>query len=363
MVNYMNLIRKWYYPEVYTEQTMKRREYYFDNLKFILMILVVVGHFSMKLTYIKEIKYIMYFIYIFHMPCFVFVSGYFAKRMNAGGRLRVEKIMSVFWMYLVFKIGNVILSMIFDRKVDLSLFKDSAAPWYLLALSIWYLLVPLLEQIKPYYLIPGSFLLGLAVGYLSHIGNTFSLSRIFVFLPFFVIGFCLPKESLDKILNLRIRFLALIFNLITFGVLVLGRDKIKPFLNIIYGASSYSKSLKGYITYGALIRGIWYLTAILLSIALMLLVPRCKLFFSVLGERTMQIYMTHIWVRNGLVYSGFFAMIKAGPRYYGFLVFAGSILLTFILANSLLKKVYEVLMAQALWCKVVKKSETKQRQN
>lgn len=54
------------------------REYQYDNMKFILILLVVFGHL---LEYIRgDISENIYrIIYTFHMPVFVFISGYFAK--------------------------------------------------------------------------------------------------------------------------------------------------------------------------------------------------------------------------------------------------------------------------------------------
>lgn len=54
---------------------------YFDNLKFLLIFLVVFGH---VLTIVSEhsraANALINFIYLFHMPAFVFVSGMLAKR-------------------------------------------------------------------------------------------------------------------------------------------------------------------------------------------------------------------------------------------------------------------------------------------
>lgn len=58
--------------------------------------------------------------------------------------------------------------------------------------------------------------------------------------------------------------------------------------------------------------------------------------------------MTHIWVRNALVYAGFFDLLKKGPDYLSYLVLLGSIILTFILANKYFKKLYDFIMGHSL---------------
>lgn len=347
------IIDKWYHPaEVTGSEYGKNRYYYLDNLKFALILLVVIGHFSLKMKNVNAITYFQYFIYIFHMPCFVFTSGYLAKRMNEGGKLRADKILGVFWMYFLFKIGNVLLLAAFDKPVRLNILKDTAAPWYLLALGIWYLLVPMLERIKPAYLIEGTFLFGIAAGYTESIGSILSLSRVIVFLPFFALGFCFSGK-LDAFLNKKLRILALLILVTVLAGIVLLWKYLKPFADIVYGASPYKKVLGEYALYGLLIRGIWYLLAVITSAAFMLLVPRCKMLFSVLGERTLQVYMTHIWIRNALLYAGFFSFLNKEPGYISALVLLGCVALTFLLANRWIKKVFDFLAAPGFFKKLL----------
>ena len=63
---------------------MKERDYLFDNYKAFLIVLVVVGHFievaSDDNVVMETTKWI---IFSFHMPAFVFISGYFSKK-NTG---------------------------------------------------------------------------------------------------------------------------------------------------------------------------------------------------------------------------------------------------------------------------------------
>jgi hypothetical protein len=93
-----------------------------------------------------------------------------------------------------------------------------------------------MEQIKTKYLIIGSFLTGLAVGYVSCIRSTFSLSRVFVFFPFFVLGYCLSAERLKGFLDRRLRIPAVIFLGLIFGFNIVFWKQIGPVNKIIYGA-------------------------------------------------------------------------------------------------------------------------------
>ena len=61
---------------------MKKRIYELDNLKAILIFLVVLGHLLISFTHdtCETAKYLSSFIYSFHMPLFIIISGYFSKK-------------------------------------------------------------------------------------------------------------------------------------------------------------------------------------------------------------------------------------------------------------------------------------------
>ena len=84
------------------------RIYLFDNLKFILIFFVVFGHCIM--IFVNDITLRVYmYIYLFHMPTFVFISGYFFKRRN-------KKMLSFIVKYLVFQCLYLLLASIIDKN-------------------------------------------------------------------------------------------------------------------------------------------------------------------------------------------------------------------------------------------------------
>ena len=77
----------------------KERIALWDNTKFLLMILVVVGHFINRNLGSSHLYQSMYlFIWSFHMPLFIFVSGLFHKNRNIK-----EKVISYFSIYFFLK--------------------------------------------------------------------------------------------------------------------------------------------------------------------------------------------------------------------------------------------------------------------
>lgn len=84
----------------------KERDYFFDNLKAVLIFLVVLGHFLLPIHGESVLVVVKRLIYVFHMPLFVFVSGYFAKKIYKNGQYNFKKILYLIKAYIIFVIAN-----------------------------------------------------------------------------------------------------------------------------------------------------------------------------------------------------------------------------------------------------------------
>lgn len=165
----------------------KIRNQKLDNIKGILMISVVMGHLlELDMGYgINKLIYVI--IYTFHMPVFVFISGYFA---NFSIRKIVEKLL---YPYFLFQM----LYLLFDKhfintETTIQFLTPYWLLWYLLAMIVWTLTIPIIkgETIRKRVIILGiTILAAILIGYENAIGRILSLSRIFVFFPFFVCGY------------------------------------------------------------------------------------------------------------------------------------------------------------------------------
>ena len=77
---------------VYTDE--RGREYFFDNAKFLLILLVVLAHAiaPMKSDH-DSAKAIWTLINSFHMSCFIFMSGFFAKSyIKKDGEVKLQRL-------------------------------------------------------------------------------------------------------------------------------------------------------------------------------------------------------------------------------------------------------------------------------
>ncbi len=171
----------------------EKRQYGLDNLRFLLIFLVVLGHlleigepfFGSQLLYKA--------IYSFHMPAFLFLTGYFARydRKKLLSRLLVP--------YLIFQLLYPLLDWALTGAVP---FFQPFVPywllWYLLAVLFYCLLIPVYDKAKGWGCIgvlAGAFILSLAVGYLDFIDYNLTASRFFVFQVWFVLGYYCRREN------------------------------------------------------------------------------------------------------------------------------------------------------------------------
>ncbi|MDD5935282.1 MAG: acyltransferase family protein [Clostridiales bacterium] len=322
------------------------RDPYMDNLRCFLIILVVIGHFLGKFSSIDLYKHLQLFIYLFHMPLFIFVSGYFSKSLFKNGVFQARKVISVFWMFLLFRLATYFITVLFKGYYTFNLFTDSSAPWYLLSLCLWYLFVPIIHNYKAKYVIPIAFICGILIGFDSSVGTFLSLSRTIVFFPFFCIGYYYTPEQLAKLLNKKLRIPSVVLLILTLCFILWKGELFSPYIRFTYGAASYKDLLdNNYLLYGPLIRMLWYLVAITLSIAVMYIIPRCHTWFTYIGQRTLSVYVGHSLIRNILIYEGLDTFLLSLPKIYTLLIFVICILIVLICSSSIVFKVFSYVLS------------------
>lgn len=162
---------------------LNKRDYLFDNLKSLLIFLVVFGHCIEKYIYDSNILKVLYFfIYTFHMPLFIFISGYFSKNIKKCSKNALNNLLIP---YILFSITWSIFIYTLEGKFTFSLVTPSWTLWYLLSLFYWRISLKYLVKIK--YIIPISVLVSLYIGTIGI--REYSFSRTFAFLPFFLLGY------------------------------------------------------------------------------------------------------------------------------------------------------------------------------
>lgn len=157
-----------------------------DNLKCLLIFCVVLGHL-LELQDGTATDYLYLSIYTFHMPLFVWVSGYVARPADRSC------LRSLAAPYLVFQLlYSLAAILLWGTEEELKLLEPYWLMWFLMALLIWRLLLPLLSaktlrtQVAT---LLGTFALSLLTGWSSELRYVLSFQRMMALLPMFLLGY------------------------------------------------------------------------------------------------------------------------------------------------------------------------------
>jgi len=265
------------------------RDYYFDNVKFVLIFLVVLGHCITNTIGNSHIDRSIYsFIYLFHMPCFVIVSGYFSKNTEKS----TKKVINIFILYLEFQLLQYLFkNYLINQPTDLTFVKPYWSLWFLLALAFWKLVLPYLIRIKHIFFI--SIILGILIGYDKNVENYLALSRIITFLPFFLFGYYLKKETLLKVIDSKKLRIGLCLSAICiFSVIFCFAGKID--YQWMYACDPYKNLTIEW--YAGIYRIMLYALGFILSFFIFSIIPDTKTVFTNVGKNSLNIYLIHGFV-------------------------------------------------------------------
>lgn len=167
-------------------------------------------------------KAVFCFIYSFHMPLFVFVSGYFSKNLEKRRKAAFEGLLIP---YIVAQIVIGLTVLVTDQNVNLlrnPLFA-SYGTWYLIALYIWRSLMQDLVRLKkPMQLAVLAFF---ATPLFWGMDNTLGLQRTVGFFCFFLVGYygsdkdIMKAMRIPKVLCIFVYLLEIVVLYICFDVL------------------------------------------------------------------------------------------------------------------------------------------------
>lgn len=303
---------------------MKNRVFSIDNSKAILIFLVVLGHF-LEFNINSKTNFILLIIYSFHIPIFVYFSGYLAK-------YDTTKILKkIVLPYIGIQLFSFVFYNLFE-PTNFYLISGYHSLWYMISLTVWYLMIPFFDKCShPKLLILFSFFVALLVGYDVSAGTIGSISRTIVFFPFFVLGFYSKKFNYFKnINNVRNKIFSLLTILIVITILYIFKDKIN--IQWFYGSFNYND-----LNYTPLIRLVIYIVAMLWLFFFKLFVPNRKLIISKIGENSLSVYLLHYLIVYIIVKTRFL-YIGNHPTINSFII---TILLTFILSRDFIIKIFK----------------------
>lgn len=304
------------------------RDPWFDNIKMTLVTLVVVGHAWTLLPKNTGTDWAYDFLYAFHIPAFVIVTGYLSRSFDWTGPKLAALVRTVAVPYVLFEaalawfryqVGGVTLE---------DLFTDPHWPmWYLAALFFWRLSVPYFKHLRAEVALPLAVVISLVAGLRA--GDTLDLARILGLLPFFVLGLKMERRHWHL---LRSRAAALVA-LAGVAVLLLATRFTDR-----WGATEwyYYRSRYGMLepddATAMLIRAALLVLGLIGAASVFALVPRAGSWFSRLGAATLVVYLFHGFFVLAAQYEGYPAWAEANAAVAVVVTLVGAIALSLALA-------------------------------
>lgn len=283
-----------------------KREYRFDNIKFFLILTVVIGHFADDYTKSSHVmRSIFIFIYTFHMPLFLFISGLFHKRYKEQDALRRDKIIQNLLIAIVLQAVQGVIKIIYAHNAGIALTGTDGLVWFMYVLAAFEILIYFFRNINPAAVLLLAFITGIFCGYDDKIGDWMYLSRIFVFFPVYLVGYYLDINRLKKILENRItKCISVVIVLTYAGVCYFCEGWIYQYRYLFTGRNPFSAvALPGGADFWD--RIFCYVLTAVISIAIMSLVPDKKIpWVSKAGTRTLQVYFWHRPILYIIQYEG-----------------------------------------------------------
>ena len=124
------------------------RDPWFDNAKMALVLLVVVGHAWTLLPQDAVEDQLYDFLYAWHVPAFVFVTGYLSQRFAYTKARTWQLFRTIVVPYIVFETALGLFRVYVGGEELDDLFRDPHWPmWYLAALFFWRLATPIFTKL------------------------------------------------------------------------------------------------------------------------------------------------------------------------------------------------------------------------
>lgn len=278
----------------------RARDPWFDNAKYIAICLVAIGHswVGARGDY-HAVRAIYFFVYSFHMPVFIFISGYFSRNFDFSPA-RVRKLVTTVAVpYLVFEAGLRVWQWLWDGKdLNPNLLDPTYLLWFLCALFCWRLTVPMWQNLR--FPVTIAVAASLMVGMSSFDSNE-TVHRTVAFLPFFVLGLTVDPKRLEVLRRPLVRALSAVFMLAYAAFCYLFSKGLN--MNWVYWKKGYHSMHHSWHV-GIPLRFVALIGAAMLVMAFLSVTSRKHTWYTALGAGTMAAYLLHGFVVKYFDYTG-----------------------------------------------------------
>ncbi len=286
----------------------KQRDAFFDNAKYLAIVLVAMGHAWEPLRDGSRTVSALYMVvYAFHMPAFIVVSGYFSRDFDASPKRLKRLVTGLVVPYVVFETAYTLFTRWTDQEPDrpVSLLDPLYLTWFLAALFLWRLTTPLWRRVR--LPLPLALTLAMLATLSPSIGNDLDLQRTLQFLPYFVLGLLLKPEHFRLVRRRAVRVAAVPVFLCAFAVAYWAVPRMT-------GAWFYhrdsAEELGAPAWYGPAMTLATFGCSLLLVACFLAWVPGRRMWFTVLGAGTLYGYLLHGFLAQGAKFGGWYDPVR-----------------------------------------------------
>ncbi|WKA58244.1 acyltransferase family protein [Planococcus shenhongbingii] len=272
----------------------RQRDPFFDNARFILVALVVLGHL---ISPVREGNGALFFannfLTSFRMPALILLTGFFTKHFCREPKRYIKKLLiGIFIPYLLFQIFYLRMDGLAENGEQLmaNLFAPNFGMWFLLSLLAWNLLLFPFSKLK--HPILTAFFIGTAIGWVDWAGEYLSISRTFVFFPLFLIGHYLQREQMEWFKKKKAKIAAVCSMAVSW--MILSFFSLEQARNALLARQPYAE-IAGSALEGTAIRLVFYGLMFLGILSFLPWVPKKEFAFTYLGRRTAYVYLLHLF--------------------------------------------------------------------
>lgn len=313
---------------------------YFDNVKFFLIVCVVIGHILKfgATDAAREARGLAVFIYSFHMPLFIFLSGLFLKRERITTKSTALHVTYYLALYVVAKLLRKMVPLMMGEPVIIDWLTEGGLPWFMVALAAYYLLAWALQWCN-FALVGIIAVVGaLYAGNVSTIGDYLCLSRIIVFFPFFWLGHALDPKEVTRHFALEGPKVAGVAIILFAGYVCYHHaNALFGYRDLFLGRSCYAAS--PIVGCSWVNRFCAYVASLAMSYAILAVMPQGHIpLVSTFGTRTLQVYLLHYEVIELLLIYGVLDSIMSIGKQGWWLLIPLAVLIAVVLSIPKLPK-------------------------
>ena len=307
-----------------------KRDAFWDSIKFILIFFVVYGH--MIETYAPDDSFnrAMYnFIYTFHMPFFMYVSGLFSQ-IKDRAKYR-HGILIILETFVVFQLIRCIKPILMGGSfhLDYHLLYPKGTLWYLAYLAIYRIFIYYMPKHclnnYPWTIVFTSLIVAVLWGFIPN-GK---FEKLLSFFPYFLMGYYSYRINIKERI-IKIPFIVSLVGIITIFLSIYFTINYNIGYIIYYETSYYWKDPVIAPEILCLSRIVAYISCIIISVFIMRIVLY-KTIFPEYGSKTLFIYMYHTFIvlaLRSLIAKGYLPQNEIILLFYTIAILIGLLLLS-----------------------------------